>query len=105
MNHHKEKEGFHTPQVQAVEEVPDAIGMPPLGPKDGEDGARHDDNGEAGNRQSAEEIDRRPDIRGLFVWQDLVGRKILGEPLAHGERPVIGHHTPPSVCSAGWLET
>src|SRR4249920_144063 len=72
---HGEEEHFDRPEVDAVEELPDAGVVPPGRALQSKDHARADHHDQRRDRRNTEYIDPRGDICGLPVGKELFGRQ------------------------------
>ena len=86
MNHHKEEERLNGPEVEAVEEVPDGRGVPPLRPKGSQHHTGEDQEDEAGDGGDTEEVDIAANVGGLFGGEQL----LVGEVFGQGELGALG---------------
>jgi hypothetical protein len=84
---HEGHEELDAPQVHAVEEVPDGVGVPPVDPAEGDGEAGADGDGERGDGRDAEDVDPRCDVGRLTVGEKLSRRKEPERGVAHTSRP------------------
>jgi hypothetical protein len=89
---HEEEEQLDCPQVDAVDEVPDAGVVPPRRTLQAEHHAGADDDHERGDRQRAEHVDPRGHVGGLAVRQQAIRRHRAhaGFAQAHGPGALAG---------------
>ena len=78
-------EQLDAPQVQAVEEVTDRVGVPPVGAAERDGEAAHDGHAERGQRGDAEHVHPGGHVGRLAVRQQLVRRQ-RGQRAAAGPR-------------------
>ena len=113
MDDHERHEQLDAPQVQAVEEVPDRVVVPPVGAAEGKRETRHHDDRQRGERGYAEHVDPRGHVGRLAVWKKLCRGQHTKSKTSHAGRPHpgcrglrfgSGHHrvvVPDGVVSCG----
>jgi hypothetical protein len=87
VNDKQRHEQLDAPQMQAVEEVPDQVGVPPVGAAKREGEAAHDGHPQCGQCSDAEHVYPGGDVGGLAVGQHLARRQGGQRAAAHPRRP------------------
>jgi hypothetical protein len=75
VNNHERHEQLDAPQVRAVEEMADGIGVPPVGAADRDDQAGDDGQAQRGQRRHPEHVDPGGNVGRLPVGQQFLRRK------------------------------
>ena len=96
---HEEEEQLHAPEVEAVDEVADDERVPPRRPGERDHDAGDEDDDERRERQDAEDVDPRGDVRRLRVREELLGRQRRdGRLRARGRSRSAGRSERSSAC-------
>jgi hypothetical protein len=84
---HQRHEQLDAPQMEAVEEVPDGVRVPPVDASERDQRAREDRHGERCEAADPEDVDPGGDVGGLVLGQQLVRRQPAQRGPPHPSRP------------------